>query len=297
MTAASSRNIHLFSISLFLFLAVSTLSARDRGSRSADSRLRSSTEWTDGYSSTDGGLEEESISDGGERIYTLGTLENLRRSLPPRYVRVLDWNRYSMGKKPVEKGILFTMEGYRARNIAVAGDFSNWKPLPMIRNKKGLFFYILPIRVLEKGERVGSYKYKFLVDGIWTHDPGNRNMQDDGMGGYISLFHLDREDVNHQTYVHILREAKTDRERLVEFSIYLPDVENLSIVGNFNGWNPEHDFLTKGEDGTFRIRLHLRPGEYVYRYIADGKWIFDTYNPDTRYSPVIEDLGSYIKVR
>src|SRR5512135_2705048 len=129
MTAASSRNIHAISILLLLTLAASSLHARDR--------LASSTDWTDGYSSDDGGLEDPSLSDGEERIYSLGTLENLRRSVTPRYVRVLDWNRYGQGRKPVEKGILFTGEGYRAREVSVAGDFTNWKPLPMIRNKKG----------------------------------------------------------------------------------------------------------------------------------------------------------------
>lgn len=124
----------------------------------------------------------------------------------------------------------------------------------------------------------------------------NKNYVDDGLGGVISEFNLDREDINRLATVRVLSEGRRMNERLVEFAIYLPDVENLSLVGNFNDWNPEHDLLVKGQDGIFRLRLRLRPGEYVYKYIADGRWVLDPYNPETRFHETLDELCSYIKL-
>jgi len=137
-----------------------------------------------------------------------------------------------------------------------------------------------------------------MADGIWTHDPENRYKRDDGLGGYLSEFYLEKTDIERQISVRIIEEAGIGplKEHLVEFAIYLPSVSNLSIAGNFNNWNPEHDILEKDKDGVFRLKMRLKPGEYIYRYIADGNWILDKYNPDTKYHSMIQGLCSYLKV-
>ncbi len=254
---------------------------------------RSSEGWAGGYSSADGNLEQ-----GGreQRIYTLIQLERLRRAITPRYIRVLDWREYGKSHEMIREGILFTYAGYRAGEVYLAGDFNNWERIPMIRNEKGVYFYVLPLRELESGKRVELYRYKFMVDGVWMSDPNNRNRSDDGLGGDLSLYRLEDAFQERQVTVRILKESQRQEERLVEFAIYLPRVENLSLVGNFNHWNPEHDFLEKGEDGIFRLRLRLKPGEYVYKYVADGRWILDQFNPNTRFHREIEELCSYLRV-
>lgn len=249
------------------------------------------------YGFENGGIEGHQSK--AERIYTLSQLETLRKAVPPQYVRVLDWNDYGKNKNVLKKGILFTYEGYHLKNVAMAGNFSNWNLIPMTRNENGVYFYILPVSYNQAGEMKKEYVYRYVADGIWTHDTNNKYSEDDGLGGYLSRFYLESADIKKHVTVRTVKQDKKAAlkdERLVEFSIYLPEVSNLSLVGDFNDWNPEHDIPVKDENGMFKIRMRLRTGEYLYKYLADGKWILDTYNEETRFNGEIRELCSYIKL-
>ncbi len=258
------------------------------------------SEWAGAYNSEDAGLEEPLDTGRRKQVYTLQNIETLRRAVRPRYVRVLNPRHYASGdsgyRSYLQKGILFTYASYRSRRVFLSGDFSNWGNIPMRRNEMGVFYHILPVRELEAGRIIEAYRYKFLVDGIWTADPTHPNTEDDGLGGSLSVYYLDDIDVNRLATVRVLKEREPSFERLVEFAIYLPDAENLSLVGEFNNWNPEHDFMTKGEDGVFRLRMRLRPGGYVYKFVADGKWILDKYNEETRYHEILGELCSFLEI-
>ena len=56
--------------------------------------------------------------------------------------------------------------GEGARKVFLAGDFNNWTPKRMQRQKNGAFVAIV---LLPPGE----YQYKFVVDGRWVTDPDN----------------------------------------------------------------------------------------------------------------------------
>ncbi|PRP84310.1 hypothetical protein PROFUN_07611 [Planoprotostelium fungivorum] len=49
--------------------------------------------------------------------------------------------------------------------VAVAGDFNQWQPVPMKKRPDGHYYILYPH--LEKGRR---YFYKFVVDSVWTED-------------------------------------------------------------------------------------------------------------------------------
>jgi 1,4-alpha-glucan branching enzyme len=54
--------------------------------------------------------------------------------------------------------------------------------------------------------------------------------------------------------------------------------EKVSLVGEFNGWNPEEAIaLKKQKDGSFKAILELVAGkEYQFRYLLDNeKWAND----------------------
>lgn len=253
--------------------------------------------WEGGYNSSDSGLEDIAQDGRGGLVHTLHQLQTLRRAVAPRYVRIIDTNYAAATGHYLLRGILFTYYGYRARDVLIAGDFNNWQRLPMHRNRNGVYYLVLPVREVELGQQVQRYRYKFLVDNIWTADPTHRNNEDDGLGGYRSVFYLGQTDVNRQATVRVLREERPGDERLVEFAIYQPAARNISLVGDFNNWNPENDILEKGSDGIFRLRLRLRPGAYLYKFVADGRWILDTYNEETRYQQDIRELASYLELR
>lgn len=256
-------------------------------------------DWVGGYNSAEAGLEDDLDTGRRARVYSLHNIETLRKAVRPRYVRIVNSRHYASGGSSefLQKGILFTYNSYRSRNVYLSGNFNNWSLVPMRKNRMGVFYHVLPVREIEAGERIEQYRYKFQIDGIWTHDPSHPNRMDDGLGGYISEYLLDDYDVDRQVSVRVLKEIEPGPERLVEFAIYLPGVENLSLVGDFNQWNPEHDLMSKGQDGTFRLRLRLRPGGYVYKYVADGKWMLDRFNEDSRFHQGIGELCSFLELK
>ncbi len=53
-----------------------------------------------------------------------------------------------------------------AKEVALAGDFTDWKPTSMKKQKDGTFSIMLPVPE-------GAHEYKFVVDGQWVVDPDN----------------------------------------------------------------------------------------------------------------------------
>lgn len=66
----------------------------------------------------------------------------------------------------------------------------------------------------------------------------------------------------------------------VVFTTRAPGARNVRLAGDFNGWNGEITPLRHVDaDGTFEVRMPLGPGRYRYRYVVDGRWINDPFNP------------------
>lgn len=261
----------------------------------------------DGYMSGGTGIGDfrSPVQPSGDKTYSLYHFETLRKAVHPRYIRYLDWKKYAQTGHELHRGILVTYYAPHARQVFLAGDFRNWVKIPMTRNKNGVFFHVIPVREVEEGKRIRNYRYRFLVDGVWTHDPLNANRVDDGLGGYQSVFFLEREDVNRMAKPRVLKEKVAGEERLVEFAVHeshlkkkvhRPTIENVSVVGDFNHWNPESDLMEKGKDGVFRIRLRLKPGQYAYRLVVDGKWVLDPLNEDTGLHSGIGELTSLLRI-
>lgn len=56
--------------------------------------------------------------------------------------------------------------GKDAKKVEVAGDFNDWEPTKMQKQKDGSY-----VRNVETG--AGIFQYKFIVDGQWMLDPDN----------------------------------------------------------------------------------------------------------------------------
>ena len=55
-----------------------------------------------------------------------------------------------------------------------------------------------------------------------------------------------------------------------------PQVRNVYVAGEFNGWNPTTNPMFRDKDGAFKARMSLAPGEYQYKFVADGVWFSDS---------------------
>ncbi len=70
----------------------------------------------------------------------------------------------------------------------------------------------------------------------------------------------------------VLKRGKTE----VTF-VYRPtgSCSAVQVAGTFNNWQPKDGKMSRQKDGTYRKRLSLEPGRYLYRFVVDGQWTED----------------------
>jgi Carbohydrate-binding module 48 (Isoamylase N-terminal domain) len=62
----------------------------------------------------------------------------------------------------------------------------------------------------------------------------------------------------------------------VRFDLVAPAAARVTIVGDFNGWNPEALPMKRSADGrTWQVDVHLPPGHYTYGFMIDGRLVRD----------------------
>lgn len=86
-------------------------------------------------------------------------------------------------------------------------------------------------------------------------------------------------------------------QQLITFS-YKPEgkVSKVAVSGSFNNWNKEKDRLTDvAGTGVYELSLPLDPGNYIYKFVVDGKEILDPGNREK--SPTgFDDFNSVLRV-
>ena len=151
---------------------------------------------------------------------------------------------------------LFILKGYNnKKKVFVAGSFNNWnaKELKMNLTEDG---YELPIWLKE-----GTHTYKFIVNREWILDSLNPLKRDDGTGILNSVLELGG--------------------KYTFFTNEYPDAAKMILTGSFNDWN-EHELIMNKTDSGWVYDYTLGPGVHEYKFIADGKWLYDKKNPYTK---------------
>ena len=57
---------------------------------------------------------------------------------------------------------------------------------------------------------------------------------------------------------------------LVDFFCRAPQAQKVSLIGDFNGWQPEAHPMTRMPDGGWVIRMELPHGHHQYAFLVDG---------------------------
>ena len=76
----------------------------------------------------------------------------------------------------------------------------------------------------------------------------------------------------------------------IQFVLVAPKASTVSLVGDFNDWDPSTTRLLSGAGGVWSITVPLRPGRYQYAFLIDGnRWVADPAAP-----PAVgaDDFGS-----
>jgi chromosome partitioning protein len=81
----------------------------------------------------------------------------------------------------------FSLSSPEARHVYVVGDFNGWALDDKSRlDKDGNEGWRKSVTL-----KPGKYRYKFVVDGRWIHDPDNPRREDNIFGNYDSILHLE----------------------------------------------------------------------------------------------------------
>jgi hypothetical protein len=142
------------------------------------------------------------------------------------------------------------------------------------RNEFGVFVLDYPV---PPGHR--SLRYRICVDGLWMSDPSNPRVQTDELGVEFSLVTLEREPPRP------LANPEVGAGGQVTFVFRGRPSGRVSIVGDWNGWDPFVDHLRETEPGRYSISLRVRPGRHWYYFLADGQRVLDVANPATGRDP------------
>ncbi|MEJ2215258.1 MAG: isoamylase early set domain-containing protein [Gemmatimonadota bacterium] len=64
-----------------------------------------------------------------------------------------------------------------------------------------------------------------------------------------------------------------------QFVLFAPEARTVSLLGDFNGWDPQATPLVE-RDGVWTALVSLQPGRHVYSFVIDGdQWVADTDAP------------------
>ncbi len=147
----------------------------------------------------------------------------------------------------------FELKNYSsAKKVILTGSFNAWneRELSMVKVNDSWKFSVYL--------QDGTYSYKFIVDKTWITDPSCTNNLDDGYGNINSILSIGVPTV----FV------------LNAFTF----AKDVYLAGDFNNWRGNDIKLTR-ENKMWRCAYVLAPGNYLYKYVVDGDWLFDPASP------------------
>ena len=161
----------------------------------------------------------------------------------------------------------FKYTGPDARTVGVAGEFSNWSELPMVKDDSGTWSRTVHLKP-------GYYGYKFIVNGEWVLDPANsmrkevNDLEDSAVsvGGVLPPVATPGPSVSGKTPT--------------TFSYADANAKSVSIAGEFNQWSATANPMQKGQQGLWTATIPLKSGKYLYKFVVDGTWKADPLSPD-----------------
>ncbi len=161
--------------------------------------------------------------------------------------------------------------------VFVAGEWNRWDPTaePML-DPDGDGVYERTIELT-----AGRYEYKFVVDGKWIEDPAARESTPNPYGSANSVVYAGAAPEPDVFRIVAAADERPGAEvREVPFA-FRPErtPSGVYLAGTFNDWKADAQRM-EGPDsgGLFRARLALPPGEYQYKFVADGAWFHDPTN-------------------
>ncbi|MCX8107892.1 MAG: isoamylase early set domain-containing protein [Verrucomicrobiae bacterium] len=61
----------------------------------------------------------------------------------------------------------------------------------------------------------------------------------------------------------------------VNFFFVAPHAKKVTLVGEFNDWDPESHPMQRRPDGSWSIQVQLHHGHHLYKFMVDGQPALD----------------------
>jgi len=69
--------------------------------------------------------------------------------------------------------------------------------------------------------------------------------------------------------------AKSTVSKEIAFKFLDKQASTVSLVGDFNGWNPKKNIMKPVKKGEFATKIKIKPGRYTFKYLSDKGWYTD----------------------
>jgi len=170
------------------------------------------------------------------------------------------------------KLILTWMSDTRPRYVAAAFQHEAFRQKHMFwRNQNGVYFLVMDL----PADAPPTLEYRLIVDGLWEGDPTNPDAYRNDQGITLNRISLKTTDLP-------MRDGPVQGYfGSVTFSYRGKSGQQVSIIGNFNQWDPFAHFLEETHPGEYNLTLTLPPGSVLYEFVAGTRTFLDPGNART----------------
>lgn len=164
-----------------------------------------------------------------------------------------------------------SQSGWPIRHVAARFEHEDFKVLhTYTRNDNGVFFLVFSVP-----EDCACLKYRIVVDGLWMKDPFNPHAD---YGGLLDVEYSFVEVTEYPSK----EIANPERLEPAAYSFVYKGMpgESVSIIGNFNNWDPFQNILHEDpiESGVYQAILSMGPGKKYYTFMVNGNRVADPFN-------------------
>ena len=83
----------------------------------------------------------------------------------------------------------------------------------------------------------------------------------------------------HRSHAHssgsLNRYSAKKMAKPINFVCVAPNARNVSLIGDFNDWDPMAHTMKRQPDGAWLVQIPMNHGHHHYQYCVDGKSMLD----------------------
>jgi hypothetical protein len=194
---------------------------------------------------------------GQNSLITTSRIQSVARAGPPQFLERQVLFSYQSDRPVQLVGARFEHEHYQVFH-------------PYFKNDNGIFLLLVDIP-----DGVERLVYRISVDGLWLPDPFNPKSEQDQVGVTFSVFSLAGAPAK------TLESPELHPGGEVTFWYRSRPGRFVSVIGEFNHWDPYWDPMTEVQPGLYTASLRLPAGRHFYTFSVDGERVPDPRNVDT----------------